>query len=274
MVGPSMQVVFDWQEAAKAQGLSQSTIRQYSACLVRFLLDARIPDLLGATEADAVAYIARLSDRGPTRQLHMKALRSFYRWALETGRIPEDPTRKLRPKAPPSPPVDAFSEDEVMRLVATARARHPKRGWAILAAYGLGLRRRELCQLAPADVDFDRRRVYIRQSKGGRSRWVPMSRVAEGALQGLRPWWGSSVVGDINPNTFTVWVNQAATDAGFPPGRRRAHMLRSGFATELRRRGVNRIEIVQQLLGHATIATTQRYMRVDAEELRTAVGLL
>jgi integrase/recombinase XerD len=271
--GPGLGVVFaDWREDVRAQGRTERTLYHYTWCLVRFVAQAtHIHDVTDATEHDLVAFLAELPPG--SRIMHVKAFRSFYRWAFETRRMEQDPTGRLHPTKPPPKPTDAYSPSELDRVVEAARARSPQRAWAILACYGLGLRRRELARLEPADIEFDRRRVYIRDSKAGKSRWVEMTDVAEDALNQLRPWWNGTVLGGVTPMTFSKWVSQAAADAGLPPGRRRAHMLRSAYATNLRRAGA-RIEVVQSLLGHSSIATTQRYFQITEEERRSTVGLL
>ncbi len=77
----------------------------------------------------------------------------------------------------------------------------------------------------------------------------------------------------IKPQTFTMWVHQAAKDSGIPFDRRRAHMLRSSFASHLDWHGVPTTAI-RDLLGHSNIATTQRYLVSTAEARRRAVELI
>lgn len=266
-----MQALASWAEHLQANGRSQNTIQQYTRCLARFMADQRVT-LLEATEQDVVVFLARMSNRGPSRQLHLKALRSFYRWAAEEG-VAEDITRRMHPKPIPAAPADTFSHEELRAIVDAAGKRHPKRALAILAAYGLGLRRTEITNLKPEDIDFDRRRVFIRQSKGGKSRWVEMSDTAEKALNGLRPYWNGTVLGSVHPVTFSRWVSEAATEAGLPCGRRRAHMLRSAYCTALLEQGA-RIEVVRDLLGHSSIATTQRYAVIRGRARQDTVALV
>lgn len=268
----SMQNLAAWAEDLEANGRNQNTIRQYQRCLVRFMADQRV-ELMSATEQDVVVFLAKMSNRGPSRQLHLKALRSFYRWAAEHRIGAEDITRRMRPKPIPVTPPDTFSHEELRAIVDAARRRHPKRALAILAAYGLGLRRTEIASLKPDDIDFDRRRVYIRQSKGGKSRWVEMSTTAEQALNDLRPYWNGTVLGSVHPVTFSRWVSEAATEAGLPCGRRRAHMLRSAYCTALLEQGA-RIEVVRDLLGHSSIATTQRYAVIRGRARQDTVALV
>lgn len=84
---------------------------------------------------------------------------------------------------------------------------------------------------------------------------------------------GNKPILGYHPQWFSMIVHQAAVDAGFPPGRRNAHLLRSSFATHLLGKGVP-ISVVSKLLGHSQIATTSRYLAVRGEDRRAAVDSL
>jgi len=76
-----------------------------------------------------------------------------------------------------------------------------------------------------------------------------------------------------HPNWFTMIVHRAAKEAGLPPNRRRAHMLRASFVTELLGQGVP-VSVASRLVGHANMATTHRYAAVRPEDRRRAVDVL
>ena len=130
-------------------------------------------------------------------------------------------------------------------------------------------------------MDWNTHRVYVKEAKGGRPRWVEANELAMTALGGLA---GCYEMGQIRhtsqytlagyaPNWFTMIVHQAASEAGLPRGRRNAHMLRASFASHLIQAGAS-VPVVSRLLGHANIATTHRYAAVWEGDRRRAVDTL
>jgi integrase/recombinase XerD len=254
-------------------------------------------------EEHVVAFLASLGKRAHSRQLYLRAFRSFYDWAEKREYIARNPAAHIRPKAPTDPPPDAYSVEEIALLLSAAKKRNPRYAAAIQACYALGLRRSELCGITPEDVDYISKRVYIRCAKGDRPRWVEMNDLATVALkelaqhklpeetlrrlalrfpgrlgvespnrQNVKLPDTYSLVG-FHPQWFTMIVQRAAADAGLPKNRRKAHMLRSSFATHLIGKSVP-VPVVSRLLGHANIATTHRYAAVMEADRRTAVGRL
>jgi site-specific recombinase XerD len=264
-----------WSDFMRAQGRSDRTIQQYRYALLRLMSEVEgDKDWTEITEQDVVVFLASLGTRAHSKQLYLRAFRSFFGWAAQRGHIEADPSIHLRPKAPSERDPDAFTPAEVVALMASARTfpKGDRRAAAILTAYALGLRRSELCKLEPEDIDWVSRRVHIRESKGGKSRWVESNTLAEQGLHDLEPWYEPQIVG-WDPQWFTMIVHDAAVRAGFPPGRRNAHLLRSSFATQLLGEGAP-ISVVSKLLGHSNIATTARYLSVRAQDRRDAVDRL
>jgi site-specific recombinase XerD len=233
--------------------------------------------LLDVTEENVVTFLASLGKRAHSRQLYLRGFRSFYGWAVERELIARNPAAHIRPKAPTDPPPDAYTPEEIHKLYLAASVRNERYGNAILACYALGLRRSELCGITPEDIDWQGRRVYIREAKGDRPRWVETNDMALAALRalvstepGTRP--NYTVVG-FHPQWFTMIVQRAAADAGLPKNRRRAHMLRASFVTGLLDQGVP-VSVASRLVGHANLATTHRYASVRPEDKRRAVDAL
>ncbi len=258
-----------WSEFLQAQGLSPRTAQQYRYAMLRLTSEANVA-ICDITEENIVRFLAGLGKRAASKQLYVRAFRSFYGWAHDRGEIATDPTAHVRPKAPPAVPPDAFTLEELEAIIRTAGGRDPRYAQAIVACYALGLRRSELCGLEPEDVDWQGRRVFIRCAKGDRPRWVEMNELARGALLALTATNGRRTITGWDPNWFTMIVNRAAREAGLPPNRRKAHMLRSSFATHLLGEGVP-VSVVSRLLGHANIATTHRYAAVTPADRRAAV---
>jgi site-specific recombinase XerD len=267
-----------WSEFLQASGISANTIRQYRYAILRLVAEANVA-LMDVTEEHVVAFLASLGKRAHSRQLYLRAFRSFYGWAVERELIARNPAAHIRPKAPTDPPPDAYTPEEIHKLYLAASVRNERYGNAILACYALGLRRSELCGITPEDIDWQGRRVYIRCAKGDRPRWVEMNGLAREALISLskppakiRLPDSYSLVG-FHPQWFTMIVQRAAADAGLPKNRRRAHMLRASFVTGLLDQGVP-VSVASRLVGHANLATTHRYASVRPEDKRRAVDAL
>lgn len=262
-----------WSDFMMAQSRSEGTIRRYRYAILRFLSETPKDSLGEITEEDVVTFLASLGNRGPAKKTYLRALQSFWEWAARRGLVPNDPTKDLNLPAVFQRPPDAYSAEEILRLVDAANAHSERQGLAITLCYSLGLRRSEVCGIAPEDVDWEQRRVYIRHAKGNRPRWVEANEIALGALLTLQPYWKDTVLGGMDPQWFTMIVNRAAKESGLPPNRRRAHMLRASFATHLLGKGAP-ISVVSRLLGHASVAVTTRYLAVSDEDRRKAVSLL
>jgi len=269
----------EWEDYMLAQGRSGTTIDKYRFWLHKLPSQTKpAKPLQDISEQDIVVFLARLPvNAHAARQLSMAAFKSFFTWAHERHHTGSNPAALLHPKAATERPADAFTPEEVGALMASARKLAPQMGerdaLAIQLAYSMGLRRSEVCKLTGEDIDWSNRRVLIRESKGGKSRWVEANDLALDALTRLRPYWNGTVTGSLHPNYFTMLVNRAAKEAGFPPGRRNSHMLRAAFATGLLRAGTP-IQVAQQLLGHSKISTTGRYLACFPEDRREAVARL
>ena len=265
----------DWQAYMIAQGRSQKTIQNYRYAILRLMSEVNPPKSITAiTEQDIVVFLASLGGKAHSKQLYVNGFKSFFRWAYERGHMLEDPTMHLHPKAPNERPADAFSPEEVGALIIEAR-KYPngeRHALAIQLCYALGLRRTELCSISPDDIDWSGGRVHIRLAKGAKQRWVEANGIAMDALEKLRPHFNGTVV-DLDPNWFTMLVHRAARDAGLPPGRRNAHMLRAAFATALLGEGVP-VSVVSRLLGHSKLTSTARYLGVRDQDRRQAVSKL
>lgn len=276
-----LRLLRQWAEYMVAQGRSEGTIRRYRYAILRFLSETPRDTLSEITEQDVVVFLASLGKRAHSRQLYLNALRSFFEWAQQRGHITENPARHLHPKAPTDPPPDAYTEEEIVLLVQAAGQKSEKRALAITACYALGLRRSELCGIKAEDIDWHGRKVFIREAKGDKPRWVEMNELAREALrlmidiqnQSIRTIETNLPVVGYAPQWFTMIVRQAAAAAGLPPNRRRAHMLRASAATHMLGKGAP-ISVVSRILGHSNIRTTSRYLAVSDVDRRQAVDML
>ena len=248
--------------------------------------------LMRGDEAGVEVWYADLGRRGlspATQARRRSAVRQFYRFALGEGWRADDPSRRLdAPKQGRSLP-RTLSGEEIERLLAAAAARDGAAGVRMVAlvelAYASGLRVSELLGLKVEAVRRDPAFLIVR-GKGGKERLAPLNAPAREAVKAwliardaLRPqkapdspWLfpSASARGHLTPRRFAQLLDQAAVDAGIDPARVSPHVLRHAFATHLLEGGAD-LRVVQTLLGHADIATTQIYTHVATDRLAQVV---
>ena len=227
-----------------------------------------------------------------TAARRLSALRQFYRFLLDEGMRSDDPTAAIDgPRVRPALP-KFLSEDEVDRLLAAAAARDDADGLRRVALlevlYATGLRVSELVGLPLAAVARDGRTLVVR-GKGGKERLVPLTEPAAAALAAYgvvretflpkgrarraSPWLfpSRSRQGHLTRARFAQILKEVAVDAGLAPSRVSPHVLRHSFASHLLARGAD-LRSLQQMLGHADIATTQIYTHVLDARLKSLVN--
>jgi integrase/recombinase XerD len=271
------------------KGLRPNTIGAYARDLRDYLetLGELGIDRAGALTRDALEFHAiRLSRRGLTpasRARMLSTLRHFHRYLAREGSGPEGiGDRVVRPKLPRRlPGVLTLAQVETL-LEQPDTGPGGLRDRAMLEmAYGAGLRVSELCGLKLDDVDTDQQVVRV-TGKGEKQRVVPFGRPAGRALARYldhgRPFLArgraSAFVfvnargGGISRVGFFKRLKQHAAAAGIER-RVSPHVLRHSFATHLLEGGAD-LRLVQELLGHADIATTQIYTHVDTRHVLEA----
>jgi len=243
--------------------------------------------------AEAVeAWFADLSRRGlsaATAARRRSSVRQFYRFALAEGWRADDPSRRLDAPRQGRPLPKSLSRDEIDRLLAAAAARDAAAGLRLVAlvemAYASGLRVSELLGLKVEAVRRDPAYLIVR-GKGGKERLAPLNPAARTALKAWltardarrkpetpdSPWLfpSSGRSGHLTPRRFAQLLDEAAVTAGLDPARVSPHVLRHAFATHLLEGGAD-LRVVQTLLGHADIATTQIYTHVATDRLAQVV---
>ncbi len=267
-------VVGNWLTWARARGWSEDTLRSYRGAVLRFLAEQVRDHPATATEDHVASFLAATGKNGPQgRRQALKALKAFYGWAAAKGIVEPDPTAHFTIRKPRVSNAVALSESELTRLIYAAACRDQRRGYALLLTFALGARRSEVAGIEPGDDHGDR--VHLRQAKFGKPRWVEVGALARAAIDGLRPWWNGTLLGDVKPSTVAKWAAQAATDAGLREKvrGRSAHVLRASFISHMLRRGVP-IQVVRDLAGHADLTSTNLYSAVFDADRRTAVEAL
>jgi len=251
-----------------------------------------------ASTAEIRAYLADLDARGfkaTTAARRLSAIRQLHRFLYAEGLRGDDPAAVVGGPKRGRPLPKVLSIAEVDRLMQTARqaAEDPEatasmrlraaRLFCLLeAAYATGLRVSELVSLPLTAARRDARMLYIR-GKGGKERLVPLNDAAKQAMadylairadaggkpsKWLFPSFGES--GHLTRQHFARDLKQLARLAGLPPAKVSPHVLRHAFASHLLHNGAD-LRVVQTLLGHADISTTQIYTHVLEERLKSLV---
>jgi site-specific recombinase XerD len=277
----------------RRRGMAEKTRRAYASDLGGLAVWAQGQRLRPA-DVDARAlrrYAASLGAGGPDRRpaaatvaRKLAAIRAFFRVMREHGLVAHNPADLLpAPKRPATLPT-VLKPGEAAALLDRIPATTPLelRDRALFElAYASGLRAEELVNLDVASLDFDAETVRV-EGKGGRTRVLP---VGEAALRTLAAYLerarGALAGGDGDPALFLsksgrrlstsdvrrrlrTWERHAALQHGISP-----HALRHSFATHLLEGGAD-LRAIQELLGHASLSTTQIYTRVDSARLKSA----
>jgi integrase/recombinase XerD len=274
------------------RGLSRNTLDAYRTDLRQLdeYLTANDLDVLAVGHRELTAFLTMLAsgtlDRPPvapaTLQRKAACLRSFYRHLRREGVIAHDPTAKLRGPGKTQKLPEVLTRDEILRLLHAPKGKRPTalRDRALLELmYACGLRASEATDLEIADIDLAEGMLRAR-GKGSKERLVPIGRDAVAALRAYAEHGRPELVGLRNERH--VFVNSRgigltrqglykiikghADNAGLGD-RVSPHTLRHTFATHVLAGGCD-LRVLQEMLGHADIATTQVYTHLSSERLR------
>lgn len=273
------------------RGRAPATVAAYRRDLAGYVgfLASRTTELTGATTADVESYLALLQGepRAPSTVARVAStLRGLYGFLLEEGTCAVDPTAGLAARRSSTRLPTVLTEDQVGALLASPATDEPVdvRDRAILELlYGTGVRVSELCGLDLGDVDFDEELVRV-TGKGAKQRLVPLGR---GAAAAVRHWLSDGARGallaSVGPRAdgravfcnhrgrrltrqgVDLVVRRHARRAGLP-ATTSAHTLRHTCATHMLAHGAD-VRVIQELLGHASVGTTQRYTKVAPSHL-------
>ncbi len=285
-----------WEEAVasydrdlRARSMAERTRRAYGVDLGQFVEWAgeRGLEVGEVRHRDVRRYGAGLSSAGAapaTVARKLAAIRGLYDFLVRTERVGHNPAELVSsPKREDKLP-RVLTGEQVRALLERIPARTPLelRDRAMLElAYSCGLRCEEIVNLHRDSFDFETERLRV-LGKGSKERLLPVGEPAQRALRRYLERGRHALATDpresalfvsksgrrLSPSDVTrrlgLWVREAALSAGVSP-----HSLRHSFATHLLEGGAD-LRVIQELLGHASISTTQVYTRVDAARLREA----
>jgi len=271
------------------KGRSRSTTDAYRRDLARLIewmgaesLDARV-----MTDVDLERYFTKLRTMGLSSSTVARAVSSVRGWfgfLVEEGRVTKDPSARLhgggRGRSLPKP----LGEEEMLRLLDSIPATSPfdRRDRALLELlYGTGARVSEAVGIRIEDVDFDEELVLV-TGKGSKQRLVPLGETLRMALREyLAPGGRDDLTsalrtsrlflnnrgGPLSRQGVDMIIAKRALIAGIDRSRISAHVFRHSCATHMLAHGAD-IRVVQELLGHASITTTQVYTAVSITSLQ------
>ena len=282
-----MAVVSDWDLpgfSAWLGGRANATRRAYVSDVTLFAEWMSRSGVEGPASVDRLQLRRYLASLG-TRQLarasiarKAAALRCYFSWQVRQGHLDSDPARSLRAPSGGGRLPRVLSSGEVSSLLdAPTGTPVDRRDVAVLELlYAAGLRVSELCGLDRGDIDLRGRTVTV-LGKGSKQRRVP---IHDAAVDALAAWFDGGR-DDMDGPSEAAFVNRRGARLGPRDVRRildrrsasptHPHALRHTYATHLLDGGAD-LRVVQELLGHASLATTQVYTHVSKERLRAVYG--
>lgn len=273
-----------WME----RGLSANTLAAYQSDLRAFgawLAQERGLGLAGATRLEVLDYLALLSQQGlkpRSAARRLSCLRQFYQYLLRIGTLREDPSARVDAPRLGRPLPRILTEAEVERLLRAPDTKDPRghRDRTMLEVlYATGLRVSELVDLKPGEVSLNQGLVRV-LGKGGKERLVPLGEEAIAWLAAFTRGPRQDLLGGrlsdflfptsrsdhMTRQAFWQLIKRHALAASIQK-ELSPHTLRHAFATHLLNHGAD-LRVVQMLLGHSDLSTTQIYTHVARERLK------
>ncbi len=283
-----MDIIRDFQNYLKIErGMSPNTVASYSHDAEELLEFCKGLSVKEISSEKVVDFLGRMTDRGVSKRSQarvLSSLRSFFSWCIEEGEVESDPCARIdMPKLGKYIP-SVLSVEEVTRIIesVTPEGEKGKRDRAILEVlYGCGLRVSEAASLRISGIWFKEGFVSI-VGKGDKQRLVPLGETASDAIKAYleeRPAPADRSFSDVlflnhrgrplsRVSIFKLVKTQAMAagiDKEISP-----HTFRHCFATHLIENGAD-LRLVQEMLGHASILTTEIYTHIDSSTWHKAI---
>jgi integrase/recombinase XerC len=260
------------RHARAERNLSDHTLRAYGSTLGGLASYCDTKAISTVPLRTLRAYLLQICrGRAPsTRARHIAALRAYSRWAEAQGLMPRGQGERLRPPKVSSRLPSVISERAAEQLV-DGTTTDPVCRALLELLYTCGLRVSEACGLDMRDVDEARKTLTIRESKGRKTRQLPMSDAVIRALADCTRDRSSGAIllgkrgGRLGVRSARRLVDTAGKAAGLPGVH--PHALRHSCATHLLDNGAD-VRSIQEFLGHSSLSTTQRYTHTSVDTLR------
>lgn len=279
-----------WQNFLAVSGrCNENSRRQYRRALLNFWADVYSDperdeprDPMEATEDDVVAYLAELNPRGDKRAGILRALRSFYGWALEREEINRSPVRNIKPRKPKYGPAPSLSPEKLEKLLTAAEEVDPRARWAIQLQYATACRAGSLVEVTPDDIAQAARgpSITFRVAKGDKPYQIPLGprgREAVARLLELIDWTPPTVrrrrptlVG-VGYTAYAAWAHKAGQIAGVHLN---THLLRHTAISRMAESPDVDVRTIVEVANWEDASLLRRYAAASDPNMRRAVELL
>lgn len=252
-----------WSEWMRASGMSAETIRLRRGHLRATARRLDTASAFSVSYGDLIAMCANGAWSNDHRRGLRAALNNFYGWAVDTGLTLVNPAEQL-PKVSESKPCPRPATDTIWHALLAAA--DPKVRLMARLAGEAGLRRAEVAQVRVEDLIDDLCGTsLVVHGKGGKQRIVPLTSSLADAIRGHQPQGGFLFPGQIDGHVSPGHVGKLVS--ALMPAGWSMHKLRHRYASR-GLAGTGNLRAVQEALGHASVATTQRYTAVSARDIR------
>ncbi|MFJ2353349.1 tyrosine-type recombinase/integrase [Glutamicibacter sp. NPDC087673] len=265
----SLEIILDWSAWQRGTGLADRTVRERQYTLSHFF-SLTNSEPLTFTDRDVIRYLGREGVAPSSKASYHSILRSFAAWLIKTGQRVDDPLRTIpavkRPRSLPRPVTDAD-----LRSTIEHASRWHTRTKIMLAALQ-GLRVHEIAKIAGEDFDLDAKTLRV-TGKGSKTAVLPIhADLVEVALAYPRQgfWYPSDQTGSghVTGQSVSTAIRRAMDRAGVSAT---PHQLRHWYGTSLLHESGD-VRIVQELMRHENIQSTQIYTKVDPERQRDTLN--
>lgn len=280
--------VFDavarWQSWLTVSGTANAdTARQYRHSLVNVWADLIAQgslDPMGITEDDVVEYLAAMASKGPARSMTLRALRSFYGWALERGVVTYSPVAHLKARRAKYGPAPSLDPPDLDRVIAAAATVDPRAPWAIQLQYATACRAGSLVALEPGDIHWDGPSVVFREAKGDKPYEIPLGprgQEAAGRLLEMIDYTPPKVATrlptllGVRYSSYARWVTRTSSELGLPLN---THLLRHTAITRLAEDATVDVRTIMEIANWSDPSLLRRYAAASKPNLRRAVDSL
>ncbi|MDA1129720.1 MAG: tyrosine-type recombinase/integrase [Chloroflexi bacterium] len=244
----------------RGKGLSVNTLSFYQGYLAKFFGRVAKP-IVAVRKEDVTGFLNSLTCSAGGKHAYFRAIRAFYKWALEEGHVSEG--LRISPPKVPKPLRYAVNVADIARLLGAAEGTRDK--LIVLLLADTGLRRAELCSIEWADVDAERDTIRV-WGKGAKQRVVRYGPQTKGLIEPWRQESGDTAGGSLlglKPTGLQDVLKRLEARTGIKCN---AHAFRRTFACESVRNGLN-VFYLQSLLGHSSLTMTRIYAeQVNSED--------
>lgn len=263
-------VLADFAQFQLSQKLSPKTVANREHILRPLGRFIGVP-LVEASTRDLRAYLAREGVKASTLRVERAAMVAFYTFLHDDGLRDDNPTDRLAPIRVPRSLPRPFTRDQIEAMLSSGVYKRTR--VMIKLGYYQGLRVSQIARVRGDDIQGDQIRTL---AKGGKDLWLPLHPAIKRLAQTMPDdWWFPSPYrpGPILSTSVTDAITNAIQLAGITDPTLTPHSLRHSFGTELVEQGVD-IRVIQELMGHSDLSTTQIYAHVSDERRRAGLRLL